>query len=102
VSVGPVLITHKVQIEYGMSMCSPWWWWFGRGVGGHHQRPCSHLIRYDLATQELSVEVCMYGFHTSSTVPASPASSSHRGWIARERLKKRKCFNMVLVIDESS
>lgn len=33
-------------------------------VGRHHQRPCSHLIRSDLTTQELSVEVCMSGFST--------------------------------------
>lgn len=78
-------------------------------MGGHHQRPCSHLIRYDLATQELSVDVCMSGFHTSSIVPASPASSSHRGWIERERDRKNAnvffllfFFNMVIVLDESS
>lgn len=65
---------------------------FGMRVGGlgrHHQRPYSHLIRSDLTTQELSVEVCMSGFHTSS--PA-PASSSHRGWIERERERKTLLF----------
>lgn len=79
-------------------------------MGGHHQRPCSHLIRYDLATQELSVDVCMSGSHTSSIVPTSPASSSHRGWIEREREKEIEktqmfffhFFNMVIVLDESS
>lgn len=64
----------------------------GHWVGRHHQPPCSHIIRSDLTTQELSVEVCMSGFHTSSPALASPASSSHRGWIERERERKNCCF----------
>lgn len=47
---------------------------------------------------------CVYVrfFHTSSPAPASPASSSHRGWIERERERKTAnvIFNMVLVLDK--
>ncbi len=46
--------------------------------------------------------VYVWFFHTSSPAPASPASSSHRGWIERERERKNAnvIFNVVLVLDK--
>ncbi len=109
-SVGPVPITHKVQIAYGMSMCSPWWWWFwdegGRGTPGGKAPSAPHVLTSSdlIWPHKNCLWKCVYVrfFHTSSPAPASPASSSHRGWIERERERKTAnvIFNMVLDLDK--
>ncbi len=109
-SVGPVKITHKVQIAYGMSMCSPWWWWWFWDEGGTAtpggKVPSAPVFSPHQIWSDHSRIVCgsvyVWFFHTSSPAPASPASSSHRGWIERERERKNAnvIFNMFLVLDK--